>query len=200
MRGLGFFPVLAIALLFSGTALAQATGDNSSYFVTYYSNAVHSAAVPDGTVRVVNDGDVGATLWASFYTFDDSQEMEECCSCAVSQDGLLSESVNSNLAGNPLTGILSQRGVIKVISSSVAANGPANYTNIPTPGLRVWSSHVQRQTPTAGAYYTTEAPAADSNLASEEEWMLETLCFYIHLFGHESGQGVCSCTNEDVDF
>jgi hypothetical protein len=200
MRGLGLFPVLATALLFSGTALAQPTGDNSSFFVTYYSNAAHSATVPDGTVRAVNDGDTGANLWASFYTFDDSQEMEECCSCAVSQDGLLSESVNSNLAGNPLTGILSQRGLIKMISSSVAAQGPVNYTNIPTPGLRVWSTHVQRQTPTAGAYYTTEAPAADSNLASEEEWMLETLCFYIHLFGHESGQGVCSCTPEDVDF
>src|SRR5271170_7456713 len=121
MRGLGFFPVLATALIFSGIALAQPTGDNSSYFVTYYSNAVPSATVPDGTVRAVNDGDIGATLWASFYTLDDSQEMEECCSCAVSPDGLLSESVNSNLAGNPLTGIHSQRGVIKMISSSVAA-------------------------------------------------------------------------------
>lgn len=199
MRGLGSFPVLAIALLFGGSALAQNAGDNSTYFVTYYSNAQQGGGVPDGTVRVINDGDTGASLWASFYTFDDSQEMTECCSCEVTPDGVLSQSVDLNLAGNPLTGRLSTRGVIKVISSSVAAGGRANYTNTPTPGLRVWSTHVQRFTSTAGPYNTTEAPAADSNLASGEEWMLETLCFYINLLGG-SHQGVCNCTPEDSDF
>ena len=49
------FSMLAIALLMgiaSGTAAAQAvtnTGDNSIYFVSYFSNNV--AAAPDATVR-----------------------------------------------------------------------------------------------------------------------------------------------------
>jgi len=50
--------------------------------------------------------------------------MQECCSCGVSPDGLLSESVDNNLAGNSLTRKINQRGAIKIISSSVAAGGP----------------------------------------------------------------------------
>ena len=205
--GLLVFPVLVIALMLGGTASAQKVGDNSVYFVTYYSNALHSDAAPDQTVRIINDGDTGASLWASFYVFDDSEEMQECCSCEVTPDGLTSESVNNNLTSNPLTGIIKTRGVIKVISSSVAAIGPASFPNItltkftnkPTPGLRVWSTHIQRTTPTAGAYYVSESPAADSNLASSEETLLETLCLFINLLDGVD-QGVCSCTPEGADF
>jgi hypothetical protein len=80
----------------------------SFYFVTYYSNS-HDGG-PDATVPVVNDGDTGANLWASFYVFDDSQEMQECCSCLVTPDGLTSESVQNHLAGNTLTGRVPTRG------------------------------------------------------------------------------------------
>jgi len=205
--GLLLFPVLTIALMWGGTASAETVGDNSVYFVTYYSDALHSGAAPDQTVRIINDGDTGANLWASFYVFDDSEEMQECCSCEVTPDGLTSESVEKNLTSNPLTGVLKTRGVIKVISSSVAAVGPASFpnitltkfTNMPTPGLRVWSTHTQRAAPTVGAYYVSETPAADSNLASSEQTLLETLCLYINLLGG-GRQGVCSCTPEDADF
>ena len=50
--------MLAIALVLgvvSGTAVAQ---DNSTYAVTYYSNA-NTTGAPDATVRVINDGDTG---------------------------------------------------------------------------------------------------------------------------------------------
>jgi hypothetical protein len=206
MKGLGLllFPVLVIALMWGGTALAQNVGDNSVYFTTYYSNANTSGA-PDQTVRIINDGDTGANLWASFYVFDDSQEMQECCSCKVTPDGLTSESVNANLTANSLTGKVNTRGVIKVIASSVDASGPANFfnptdfTNIPVPGLRVWSTHIQRTTPSAGDFYVSETQAADSNLASSEKTLLETLCLFVNLLGG-GGQGVCSCTPEDYDF
>ncbi|HUE54027.1 MAG TPA: hypothetical protein VMO80_16915, partial [Terriglobales bacterium] len=94
--------ILAIALVLgvvSGTALAQ---DNSTYAVAYYSNA-NTTGAPDATVRVINDGDTGGTLCAAFYVFDDSQEMQECCSCPVTADGLISESVNNYLLANSLT-------------------------------------------------------------------------------------------------
>src|SRR6202040_4418143 len=89
-------PMLAIALVLgvvSGTAVAQ---DNSTYALTYFSNANITGA-PDATVRVINDGNTGGDLCAAFYVFDDSQEMAECCSCPVSADGLISESVNRYL-------------------------------------------------------------------------------------------------------
>ena len=124
MKKLGYvlFSMLAIALMLgiaSGTAMAQ--GDNSVYFVTYYSNNV--AAAPDETVRVINDGDQGAPqpagdLFAEFFVFDDSEELTSCCGCVVTPDGLLSESVKNQLTKYSLRNITPPRGVIKLISSS----------------------------------------------------------------------------------
>jgi len=203
MKRLGLLPlpVLTIALVLGGTALAQNVGDNSVYFVTYFSNEVQGD-VRDQTVRIINDGDTGANLWATFYTYDDSQEMQECCSCEVSPDGLLSESVRNNLTNNPLTGIRVSRGAIKIISSSVNAGGP-NFTNTTMPGLRGWSTHIQsvrNQYPYGpGPYSLTETALADSNLGSSDKTLQEELCFFIHLLGG-GHQGVCSCTPEGADF
>ena len=102
MKKLGYvlFSMLAIALVVSGTAMAQNNtntgGDNSTFFVTYYANNV--AAAPDETVRIINDGDQGAPqpagdLFADLFVFDDSEELVTCCGCVVTPDGLLSESV-----------------------------------------------------------------------------------------------------------
>ena len=188
--------MLAIALLMgivSGTAAAQAApaagvGDNSVYFVSYFSNNV--AAAPDATVRFINDGDTGANLWASIYVFDDSQELTECCACVITPDGLLSESVKTQLTAAPLTGKVPTRGVIKVISSSTA-----DPTNVyPTAGLRGWATHIQG--PTKNVYSITETAFADSNLVAKEQTLLEELCYFDSLL---SGLP-CTCTPEDHDF
>jgi hypothetical protein len=206
MKRAGLYLILAATLILSGTAFAQ--GDNSYYFVTYYSNANTSGA-PDATVRVINDGDTGANLWASFYVFDDSQELNECCSCSITPDGLLSEDVNSNLTSNTLTGRVPKRGAIKIISSTVQATGPAGYSNFqdptdffnsPAPGLRVWATHVQSGNNTGGGGFSvSEDLVADSNLASSEQDLLQTLCFYVAWLG-SGNYGICSCTPEDNDF
>jgi len=200
MKKLVFLMSLALILgIVSGTALAQ--DENEVYFTTYYANNVPAA--PDATLRIINDGESNAnpngTLWASIYVFDDSQELTECCSCNITADGLLSESVRKDLTAAPLTGIHPYRGVIKVISSSVFAGGP-NYTNKPTPGLRGWATHIQsiaNQYPFGPAPYSqTETALADSNLGAPEELLLENLCFYSHLLSGKQ----CRCTSEDFDF
>jgi len=188
--GLFLLVALAAAMLLSGTALAQ--GDNSVYFVTYYSNNVSGA--PDATVRFINDGDTDGSLWAAIYVFDDSQELVACGVCGITADGLLSEDVKLELTNNPLTGRVPTRGVIKVIST--LREDPTNVA--PQPGLRGWATHIQRATPTSGAYSTTEAPVADSNLGEGEQTLLQNLCGYAGLLG--SGQGAVSCTREDQDF
>jgi len=196
MRKLGFMLFLVLMLgIVSGSALAQSApvGDGSDYFVTYYANATISGA-PDAVVRVINDGETGNNLWASYYVFDDSQELQECCSCYVSPDGVNSEDLNKDLLGNVLTGKATTKGVIKVISSS---NGDAT-ANKPTAGLRGFATHIQRAQPTTGAFFVTEAPLADANLASAEETMLEQLCKFAIILG--SGRGSCTCTPEDYDF
>lgn len=185
------FPILAITLILgiaSGSALAQ-TGDSAVYFTTYYSNA-NTANAPDATVRIINDGDTGGNLWAAIYVFDDSQELQECCACKITPDGLLSESVNKNLTANPLTGKVLTRGVIKVISSSTW--DPTNV--MPTPGLRSWGTHIQAS---GKSYAITETTFEDSNLGSYEQPQLDLLCFFdlYQLSGRP-----CTCTPEDQDF
>jgi hypothetical protein len=199
MKKLGFLTLLmAIAVMLGATALAQ---DYSRYFTTYYSNA-NTANVPDATVRIINDGSAalipvgpqgpsaqGADLYANIYVFDDSEELTECCSCLVTPDGLLSESVNKNLTANPITGIKPTRGVIKIITSDVSGGN----IGLPTNGLHGWATHVQKL---ASGFAVTETLLADSNLAPSEEGLLYELCYYD---GELSGQP-CTCTPEDQDF
>ena len=209
MKRLGFLLLLvALVGMLAGNALAQT--ENEDYFVTYFANNLAAAAVPDATLRIVNDDSSAAnsdsSLWASIYVFDDSQELTECCSCFVSADGLLSESVKNQLTASPLTSIKPPRGVIKVISSSVNAGGPkndyptSNFTNTPTPGLRGWATHIQsvaNKNPFGPAPYSqTETELSDANLSAGEESMLELLCKFDFLL---SGKP-CRCTFEDFDF
>jgi hypothetical protein len=193
MRRLPVFvlTVIAIALMCSGNALAQ--GDNSYYFVTYYSNNVSGA--PDATLRCINDGSYGTSLAADIYVFDDSQELQACGGCPITPDGILSEDVKTELTNNTVTGRVPSRGVIKVVvsySSDAADFGEEEV------GLRCSATHVQRATPTSGAYTTTETPVADSNFGQYEYEQLQNLCYYAGLLG--SGQGTISCTPEDEDF
>jgi len=213
MRKLAVLLLLVSAvLLLGGSVLAQAqcaanycqiAGDPSYYFVTYYSNA-HNAKAPDATLRIINDGDASTTevegvpngnLWASIYVFDDSQELQECCNCFISADGILSESVNKELTANPLTPKLNTRGVIKVIAS--LGSDPTD--NEVAAGLHGWMTHIQAfNVVGAGPYATTEAPLADANLVAAEKTALESLCSFTITLG--SGHGICSCTAEDSDF
>jgi hypothetical protein len=191
--GLSLFPVFAI-LAFAGTVSAQSVGDSSVYFLTYFSNA-NTPSAPDQTVSIINDGDTQTNLWASFYVFDDSSELEECCSCRISPDGIISESVNRQLTSNTFSARSEiSRGVIKIISSSVAAGGPNNYTNSLAPGLRAWSTHIQLTNTGESGFQITEARAADANLGSTQKENLEILCMYMNVLG--GGYGVCGCSPE----
>jgi hypothetical protein len=220
MKRLGVLPlaILAITLMFGENAFAQNVGDNSIYFVTYYSNANTSGA-PDGTLRIINDGDQATTetegvpqdgaLYAAIYVFDDSQEMRSCCACRITPDGLLSESVNKELTADEFTGRGEMtRGVIKVISSLGSnVSNPA-----PLTGLRGWMTHIQATTTTfpapgpgnavnaaeKGPWFVTETALADSNLSGTELANLGALCSYGLTIG--SGYGYCPCTLEDYDF
>jgi hypothetical protein len=186
--------IVAIALVLgvaSATAVAQ---DSSTYAVTYYSNA-NTAGAPDATVRVINDGNTGGSLCAAFYVFDDSQEMQECCSCPVTADGLIAESVNRYLLANSLTSFVNVKGVIKVVSTN-APSGPCDPTKgSPTAGIRGWATHIQRAT---SGYAITETELHDANLAASELAGLQQFCSFEIILG--SGRGTCTCGLEDHAF
>jgi hypothetical protein len=198
--GLLLLPILAITLLLGGNAFADDT-----YQVTYYSNA-NTTGAPDGTLRVTNTGatvvsGVSVNLYTAIYVFDDSEELQECCSCVVTPDGLLSESVNKELTNNTVTGIKPTRGIIKVIGTT--SPDPSNITSI-AHGLAGWMTQIQGSQVTlatskwSGPFTISQSPLTQSTLSAAELSVLNSTCGYAIILG--SGRGTCSCTPEDQDF
>ena len=191
--------VLAIALVTlslltvgSGVASAQ-TGYSDVFRINYFSNANASGA-PDATVRIDNPGVYYGNLCAMIYVFDNDQQLSECCGCVESHNGLRTLSVNKDLTSNPLTGVKSNNGVIKVVSASVN-NYPCDPTGnvYPTPNLRTWVTHIQNKV--GSAFPVTETESSDSLLGDSEFDALEAQCYFLNILG--SGHGICTCGTGD---
>jgi hypothetical protein len=181
--------VVLVGLVISGAGVASAQTD--VYKVNYFSNNAGSA--PDATVRITNPGLTYGNLCAMIYVFDQDQQLSECCGCVVTHNGLLTLSVRYNLTSNPLTGVVSGAGMIKVVSSAVN-NSPCDPTaNVsPKPNLRVWATHIQNLT--ASGFPITETESSDSTLGATELANLQAQCSFINILG--SGQGTCYCALE----
>lgn len=184
-------PVLILALLVLGLTTG-AMAQTDVYKVNYFSN--NAAPAPDATVRIDNPGLTYGNLCAMIYVFDADQQLSECCGCVESHNGLRTLSVRSNLTSNPLTGVVSRNGVIKVVSAAVN-NSPCDPTSnvSPTANLRVWVTHIQN--PVGTAYPVTETESSNSTLGATELANLQAQCAFIGILG--SGQGVCSCGTGD---
>ena len=179
--------VVGLVTIGAGVASAQ-----DVYKINYFSN--NAAPAPDATVRISNPGLTYGNLCAMVYVFDADQQLTECCGCIETHNGLRTISVRSNLTSNPLTGVLSRNGVIKVVSAAVN-NSPCDPTsNVkPTANLRAWVTHIQN--PVGTAYPITETESSDSTLGATELANLQAQCAFINILG--SGQGICSCGTGD---
>jgi hypothetical protein len=82
------------------------------YWVSFFTNNVSDG--PDAFVYIINPGLQGTpsdndgsgsagNLCANLYVFDANQELQECCSCLITPNGLLRLSVKNDLTANPLT-------------------------------------------------------------------------------------------------
>jgi len=175
--------------------------------INYFANN-GVAGAPDATVRIdnpgspiddsepsadVSEGDVN--LCAMIYVFDNDQQLSECCGCLVTPDGLRTLSVTHDLTSNPLTGVVSNNGVIKIVSA-LPNNSPCNpatgYEAQPT--VRAWASHIQNKVGTA--YPITETAFTDATLSDAElSFNLQEQCSFAQRLG--SGHAVCSCGTGD---
>jgi len=184
--------ILSLFTVGLGVASAQIQIVPDTFRINYFSNANVSGA-PDATVRIDNPGVTYGNLCAMIYVFDNDQQLTECCGCLESHNGLRTLSVNKDLTSNPLTGVKSNNGVIKVVSS--APNGsPCDPTGLSvTPNLRVWATHIQNKVGTA--YPITETESSDSVLGETEAINLIEQCYFVEVLG--SGQGICSCGTGD---
>jgi hypothetical protein len=185
---MGLALVVGFLLVGSGIAVAQ-----DVFRVNYFANANVTGA-PDATLRIDNPGLTYGNLCAMVYVFDNDQQLTECCGCVETHNGLRTLSVNTDLTKNPLTGVKSTNGVIKIVSAAVN-NSPCDPTaNVtPTPNLRAWTTHIQNKV--GAAYPITETQNSDSTLGATELANLQAQCAFVYILG--SGHGVCTCGTGD---
>jgi len=194
--------VLGLCLLSLSAAAQEYSYDN--FKINYFANNGVSGA-PDATVRIDNPGSFAVTesgfgpgvsnLCAMIYVFDNDQQLSECCGCLITPDGLRTLSVGKDLTSNPLTGVKSNNGVIKIVSAALN-NSPCDPTGgvYPAPNLRAWASHVQNKV--GSAYPITETTFTDATLSEDElDFNLEAQCYFAVRLG--SGHGICSCGTGD---
>jgi hypothetical protein len=180
----------------AATLSAQTSSYPDTFKVSYYSNA-NTPGAPSGTVRITDvgtntgaAGDASGNLCAMIYVFSPDQELDECCGCPITPDGLVTLDVNADLTSNPLTAITLNTGVIKIVSSTgYPGCNPAKPA--PVSGVRAWATHIQSDV----AKSETETEFIDSNLSATELSSLKSKCAGILLDG--SGLGVCTCGTGD---
>jgi len=207
---------LTISLVILGLCVFTVSAAAQAVFqINYFANN-GVAGAPDATVRLDNPGSPlvvvddtvttnGITggdvdLCAMIYVFDNDQQLSECCGCLMTPDGLRTLSVTHNLTNNPLTGVVSNNGVIKVVSAlpNIVStnNDPCDPTSefVPVATTRAWASHVENKVGTS--YPVTETPFTDATLSEEElEFNLIEQCSFAQRLG--SGHAVCSCGTGD---
>jgi len=186
---------LSVALVFVGliTIGAGVASAQDVFKVNYFSNNGVGTA-PAATVRIDNPGLTYGNLCAMVYVFDADQQLTECCGCVETHNGLRTLNVRTDLTSNPLTGVLSTNGVIKIVSAAVN-NSPCDPTsNVkPTANLRAWVTHIQNAVGTA--WPITETESSDSTLGATELANLQAQCAFVNILG--SGHGICSCGTGD---
>ncbi len=196
-----------------------------------YGGPGHSGGTGDALLRIVNDGSGGVTdgtasgavaavavasnVCANIYVFNDVQELQECCSCPLTPNSLLTFSVITDLTSNPLNAKESlSAGVIKIVGS-VIGTGPDACSNAPgavtaatfttvSGGLHAWINHTETMasnqpgfTPPFGFVTSTSVVSLDAGVLSANELAneLQGGCAAINAADHFGSQaiGICKC-------
>jgi hypothetical protein len=178
--------------LCAGAAFAATTTYTDTMKVEYFINA-NTSGDSVAVLQLTNTGYSGGNICADVFVFDPEQEMQECCSCLISPNGLRTLSVNKDLTANTLTHDTLTTGSIRVVSAAVNGSGacplPTTEISPVSYGVRSWATHIQT------GNHITETDSQDAPLSSSELGALQNGCYAINLVG--SGSGVCSCGTGD---
>ncbi len=197
MRRITTLVVCTLVLtLCAGAAFAASTTYTDTMKVDYFINNDTSGA-PYAYLQLTNTGFSGGNVCADIFVFDPYEEIQECCSCLLTPNGLRTISVYS-LTDNTLTGAYVYTGSLRVVAAKTNASGycPLPTTDI-TPvssAIRTWSTHIQSG-PSSGYFTITETAGQDAPLSSAELGALQNECYAIGLDG--SGAGQCYCGSGD---
>jgi hypothetical protein len=231
------FESLALALGLTLIAWAPASATVQDFFqVSYYDVATSSAAsragyggpgisggAGDNTVRIVNPTKTNGDLCAMIYVFDDFEEMQTCCGCPVTPDGLRTLSTINDLTLDfGVNKANLNAGVIEIISSLANFNdtnppGPAlpgtnascsptgSHSNdpfgrvspvAPVPALRSWITHdeVEEAGNIAGGKAVQSASVEEFQTSPLDGTHLDALQEKCaFLIQNGSGSGICTC-------
>jgi uncharacterized protein YjdB len=163
------------------------TGRGGVSVQTYFDKT--NVAGVDAPIRVAESAEGGENLCAMVYVFSADQEMSECCGCKVTQNGLLTLSLNKDLTSNPVTGKTLTRGTVQVIASDSTNNPTCDPTSLaPTAAFTVWGTHIQPIT----VGELPPSPSSQSTSPPHDKFIApQTLCQFVEELG--SGQGICTC-------
>lgn len=157
--------------------------------LAYFDRARDVKAGYDGTIRLTNPGLTAGDLCAMVYVIDSNQELNECCGCSISDSGLRTISLVSDLTANPLTGKKPKAGTIMVVSSNPGSNGQCNAATPDPNGMIVgWDSNAVTLPD-----HTIQVTESEFKLTpmGNEATVLAGECSFLQQLG--SGRGVCSC-------
>src|SRR6202167_5161961 len=102
--------------------------------VSYYSRINAATSGIDGTVLVSNPGLTRGNMCAMVYVFDQNQELNECCGCSISNDGMRTLSLLNDLTANTLTGKKPRAGSIRLVASDPGPNPQCNPSSLAPAG------------------------------------------------------------------
>ena len=201
------------------TAFAKSAGG--------YGGAGNSGGSGDALLRIVDAGNFetaipasriatdplvtpGGDVCANIYVYNDVQEQQECCSCPLTPNELLSLSVINDLISNPFNPRESlSAGVIKIVGSAGACINSCTATTAAGPytiagGLHEWINHTETMAsnqksfkPTPYGFITSTSVDEFTNavLDSGELANLRAGCHAIDEANSHASEcvGICQC-------
>jgi hypothetical protein len=212
--------IAAMLTAVAATAHDRPYSTDTAFQVRYTSNIppAGSTAIPDSVINITNTGarggvtyqsgtspTVGGTICVNVYAFTPDEQLNACCSCPVTPDGLVSMSVGQDIAGNVLIPRRPTSLVIKLLAT-VPAGGTCigSMATVETatlaPGLAAWGTTAH---PTGalgtGPWAITETPFKPATLSAGELTKLASECSYIvATYGRVTNPianvlGLCAC-------
>jgi len=190
----------------AGLTVAAGFGQQapSPAFSPFQVSYLSSLNIGDSVINMVNTGARGADLpfgaspaitgaiCVNVYTLTPDEQINSCCSCPITPNGLRSLSARNDLSYQfGLTPAVPTSLVVKLVAT-IPMNGTCNNAAAAltldglAPGLAAWGTTVHN---ISGRPAITERPFAGATLSAGELDRLSTLCNFILANG--SGFGIC---------
>ena len=190
-------------------AFALLAASPSAFQLKYFNTNYGSGHVIVSNAGTMSTGgnpadDSSGTICANFYSFDPNEEMQTCCACPVTPNGLSSLNVNEDIVAQNLIVNPSSAITVKVLFSTKAGQNGGGIcdptqpsgANLANGGL-AWGTNLRNVTfqgsPPTTVNAVTETRFTPAELSFAELTKLTTYCRYIKILGSSVG-GICkSC-------